>query len=69
MKRIVSLSWRGIALVGLLTVNAALPAEAYPECWSCFDVGGPAMCLSGASPGHVICQPHGEHCDTTSWEC
>lgn len=54
---------RVLALVGMVALNTALPAEAFEECYSCFDAGGPAFCLGGSTGGHTFCEPHDGHCD------
>lgn len=65
MKRdLVTVTLRALALVGLIALNSPLPAEASEECYSCFQVGGPTICLPGASQGHTFCEPHDDHCDT-----
>lgn len=64
-KDVVTLVSRALALVGLIALNAGLPAEAEAGdgCYSCFSSGGPTFCMGGSTAGHTYCEVHDNHCD------
>jgi hypothetical protein len=68
----VAVIWRALALAGVIALNAGLPAEVQAEedeCYSCFCVGGPCMCLGGAAPGDRFCAVIEEGCFTGGAPC
>jgi hypothetical protein len=59
-----ALALRAFALVGLISLNGALPVDADDTCQSCLQVGSELYCFELTSGnGHTYCEPHGDHCD------
>jgi hypothetical protein len=60
----VSSTSKVLAFTSLIALNAALPAEADWECYTCVQSGGQPFCLGGAvMGGHLSCFVHEDHCD------